>query len=390
MKSKESAAVKRLLNQSSAPYKHILNGRETVDISAWRPVRPGAVYDLSTPHPGPPPQAHRLRTLRQRPALGLGPTVQVEDTQNYMSGEIDDHFNYIYRRKRPNSDGPLHHFPPPPPPTSYRHRLPFTVHLDPVLPYRSADHMEADARMDLARIVAMQLKPELLVEQIVLENRLRTMSLNNLHHLSLDGIGVDPRAIHDLDRGALLKAVKSKSTPLLPGLQTQHRKTNKRKSKLQELDWCTLNMDVPYAGQPTNSTVLEGILTGTNYVEKKKHLGRDNTLLQEGGPSLANSTTTMTGTRYRIPQPLSSRQQVARQPQVAGYLQQPSGSIPPGAISALERDPANLRVNVGDIPVVAPLLGSEGASVGGHRSRAQLMWQQNKVKYKSKLKSLGW
>lgn len=403
MKNRESQAVKHLLSQSQLPYKHVLAGLEELDVSGWRNVRSKAVYDLTSPqklkhshrYGGRAARAHKPRSLLQQP-------VMTNSGASCMSGELDQHFNYIYKgglSRYAGSAGPLSHLPPPPPLSSYqRYRLPSTLHLDPAFPHHSANQMRPEGRLDLAQIVAMQLKPELLVEQIVIENRLRTMNIGSLSHLSyLEGIGVDPKSIHDLDKGMWLQAAARKSTPLLSGLQTQHRKTNKRRVLRRfpmALDWCTLNADASNDVH-VNPVNPGGLMEGNNYgMEGRDHLNMDersrynmegydaegrghyNTeapLLQVGSPLSVN-------TRYRLPQ--LSFQTAANPSQFS--TRGLRGSV-------IQRE--HVREGAGKslhIPVVSPSLRTERGGEASGLGSPEGYWHAKNVKFVNKLSSLGW
>ena len=392
----EAKAVKYLLSQSSQPYKGVQAGSEELNfLRGWGNIRPTAAYDLTQPHPHPRRQQQlraRVQRTRQQQAAE-----QETNPEDYMNGELDTEFNYHYGGDNKGDNNshkstPRHSpakpptpptYPPPPPPTSYyQHRLPSTIHLDPLLPYHSAPP-GTQARLDLEKIVALQLKPEVLVEQIIIENKLRTMNLGNLHPLNLEGVGVDPKSIHELDRGVWQQGVKSKSTPLLSGLHTQqHRKTHKRKAKSRlPLDWCTLNPDMTGG-------------FGAEEISDENVASLEKSLLQVRG-SYQDST------RYRLPRlrsqapanpphppPPPPQQLGARCKQRLQQLGEPERGVPGGG--------GGRSLN---IPVVAPSLRptgvrGEGPGLGpglglGLRGQEEF-WQQNKVKYANKLKSLGW
>jgi len=96
-----------------------------------------------------------------------------------------------------------------------------------VSPYRSSQ-LDLSARSDLANIISMQLKPELLVEQLIIENRLRTTRLAAFP--PLEGIKCDRNGTNQK------LPTKSHSTPTLV---PQHRKHRRRKPRAP-LEWCEL------------------------------------------------------------------------------------------------------------------------------------------------------
>ena len=205
-----------------------------------------------------------------------------------MSGELDANFNYVYKgsnqlNSSKQSNRPLTRpLPPTPPSTAKIRSILASTYLDPAAPYHTTPRMDTeDARLDLARIVAMQLKPELLVEQLMIENRLRCMNLENHQQLNLEGVGVDPKSIHQLDKGAWLRAVKSKSTPALGSMQANsHRKSRRRRNMPNHpvLDWCALN--------PSTEDLLS----------RRSHFTSD------GKVYVGVDTSQPQTTRYRLPQ----------------------------------------------------------------------------------------
>ena len=290
-----SDALKVLLRQSKAVYNKVLESPVISGFSGWDSVQPRAVYDFTPPPPKLTPHKkayQRLpRSLRHKPATAPPFT-------SYMSGELDENYSYVYTpglskrcRKELAENGknptahltsystlPSHPYLPHPslphPPVVYpssaapvqttAHNAPklfSTVYLDPNISQPPAlKQKEAHLQSELAKVVRMQMKPELLVEQIIIENRLRAlgggMQSRSNQFLNLEGIGVDPRMIPNLDKGPPLpgrkSAVLSKSAPsLLPLNFSQINPQQapkppskikpKKKSKPPLLDWCTLH-----------------------------------------------------------------------------------------------------------------------------------------------------
>ena len=179
----------------------------------WRPVRPRARYDLRKPN-----------TKRRKPSATLNAastlSVNQTDVENsvkrpYMSGELDDNYCYVYRgglSSRAEVDplgGALAAH------ASYlqpRNHVQ-TVTLESSAATEASAHALAHCRDELSRILALQLKPELLVEQLIIENRLRTMSLAAFPVLESSG-----------GASQCKKSVKSysQSTPSLGSLPNTH------------------------------------------------------------------------------------------------------------------------------------------------------------------------
>ena len=196
-------------------------------LCGWKQVRPSATYVV----PSTPFVARRKRVVQgaQACVAQQSHSISVSTPSTplvppYMSGYLDEDYSYVYRgglSSEVRQDGvsyPLYrHFPT---------QTKSTIELEPVIPYKHAD---PSTRTDISRIVSMQLKPEILVEHLLIENRLRTMSLGTIP--SLEGVGVNT------DQKA---AQKSDSAPLLRKTTSQAMK--KRRQKIQPpLEWCKLN-----------------------------------------------------------------------------------------------------------------------------------------------------
>lgn len=250
----EAPALKILFSCSGAPYGYLRRGLvadlpEEI-VCGWKPVRPCAQYDCT-------------RTgRRRRGAAAPSPLLQQAVPHNsdfpYMSGQLDENFSYVYKgglSRRGTGEQP-------PPPGHAFPRSPVhpachtqTIVLDPPIPYRSSQ-MEPTARTELAKIVALQLKPELLVEQIIIENRLRTMSLNAFPMLEVKGV-------EGRSRTRAVECRMPTQSYSSPALVSQHCKHRKRKPKLKpSLEWCALagkDQDFAVALQPfDNRTGVSG------------------------------------------------------------------------------------------------------------------------------------
>ena len=409
-KSGESQVVRSLLALSSQPYKTVLSGLEETDAKGWRNIRPQAVYDLTShpqQHPMPRKRRGSPRGHKHRASSSSHP--RRADPAAYMSGSVDQNYNYVYRgglSKRAVSSEPLSYLPLPPAPPS-QHKA---YHLDPAQQYRT----HQPDRDVLARILAMQLKPELLVEQIVIENRLRTMyndNTHNLRHLNLEGVGVDPKAIPELDKGVWFQATQaSKSAPSLPNVSqsTHRRKTKRRKQRQSHLDWCALNADTARdAGLGGRlGAALDSRLQGGmgEDLGQEDHLSMERSLLQTR-QALAQAT------NYRLPK-LQATPKAPHGSPASHHAPQ----APPTCAPSSPHEPPNLQMTPDaphgpphqddmehpshprsrdvpsthslHIPVISPSLRTGNWGVDGRAG--ELTWKPDKVKYTSKLRSLGW
>ena len=231
---KEAASLKALLSFSEVPYSSADAGPVTNHPAeatcGWKSARPCAEYDTAA-------KVSRKRTTKfpaapnhNPPRTGLSQDGGTDTS--YMTGRLDEGFSYTYpgglRASIPKY-GALYNSQNPIPQPTYRRQI---VSLNPVIPFRSSQ-LDPNAHTELATIMAMQMKPELLIEQIIIENRLRTMSLNAFPILGI-GPGINNTSHMKLPP-------KSFSSPSLP----QHRKHKRRKFRpapapKPQMEWCPL------------------------------------------------------------------------------------------------------------------------------------------------------
>lgn len=140
----------------------------------WKMTRPSAAYDLT-----------KTGSKRKKavPTLPVADTLTDNDINyTYMSGELDENYKYVYKGGLSNradqksgiasaAERSIQTQP-------QRHVQ--TVTLEPSQLNDASAHVQALAscRAELSRILSLQVKPELLVEQLIIENRLRAMSLS--------------------------------------------------------------------------------------------------------------------------------------------------------------------------------------------------------------------
>lgn len=140
----------------------------------WKMTRPSAAYDLTKTG---------SRRKKAVPALAVADKL-TNNVMNctYMSGELDENYKYVYKgglssradQKSGSASAAERSIQMQP----QRHVQ--TVTLEPSQLSDTSTHMQALAgcRAELSRILSLQVKPELLVEHLIIENRLRTMSLS--------------------------------------------------------------------------------------------------------------------------------------------------------------------------------------------------------------------
>ena len=273
---REAASLKALLSFSEVPYSSVdagpLTNHPAEATRGWKSVRPCAEYNCTA-------KASKKRTTKYPAAPHRFRTQNQEADFAYMTGRLDENFSYTYPRGGRASTtkyGALYNPQYPGTQPTYHRRL---LSLNPVVPFRSAQ-LEPDAQTGLAAIMAMQMKPELLVEQIIIENRLRTMSLN-----AFPILGIGP--VVDSDPHKKLPP-KSFSSPSLP----QHRKHKRRKipaaaPRPHQMEWCPLastgsraELLLPFTGK--QSQYPPGFLGGSSLTKASKSKRTGN--VQEAGP----------------------------------------------------------------------------------------------------------
>ena len=228
----EASSLRSLLSLSgpSSILTALISNRVEDMNGGWKAVRPCAEYGCT-----PAERRRRSHGPAVTPLRKRGEDEREE--YPYMSGHLDEEYSYVYSRERSSKPSscpvrPLH-------PPMYHRQM---VLPDPVMPYRAAQ-LDPPAHSELTNLVAMQLRPEILVERIVIENRLRTMSLAAFP--VLEGIGCGRNSAAKQTASS-----KSKSTPMLV---PQHRKHQRRKPQFS-LEWCPLSKQ-PVMGnlQPVDS-----------------------------------------------------------------------------------------------------------------------------------------
>lgn len=286
----EAEAVRCLLSWSSSCYSSLLAGPPpqnnaaggSAPLSRWENVRPGAEYDLT--------ESGRVKRLKRRPSnqlLARGavslPNLRTQKSpypKSYMSGHLDENFSYVYpgglssratsSQSEYNRDTQVNYLKDPllhqqaAGSRSYStHTLTLNTCAPSIFAQRQAAQMDTRIRREISTLVAMQLRPEVLAEQIVMENRLRNLELSAFPVL---GAKSDSRlTVAERGNGAHWTQIKSESAPSMAvhraSWQTQQfhnkkslrsRKTKKSKSKSTTFEWCP--MAIQECSSSSNST----------------------------------------------------------------------------------------------------------------------------------------
>ena len=325
-----SNVLKELQRQSSLVYRQFLESPVVGGLSGWDKVRPSPVYDFNPPPCKPTPSkksnSRFPRSLRHK-------AVATPPTTCYMSGEYDENYSYVYtpglskrcRREIAQNSEKTTRFPLPHPPVYplvphspmphapvvYPQSRPHathspapkgtvsTVYLDPDISQPPLlKQKEAQLQSELAKVVKMQMKPELLVEQIIIENRLRALGGMTTHcNSSLNlGVGVNSKMLpnHHLDKTLNKTAEQqSRSAPsLLPPTIFHPHYTQKPPSKSKPkrkakplLDWCSLHSSEA-ATSPSNSLQRT---SGAIIASARKEVSNLNNMISVKGSSAQGS-----------------------------------------------------------------------------------------------------
>ena len=189
-----------------------------------------------------------------------------------MSGSLDENFSYVYagglsdrsssEDDKNKKDSPVHRLLDP-----LQHQESqslSTLTLDPAIFVRrhaAAIQMNPRTREEITRIVAMQLKPEVIAEQLVLENRLRNLELNAFPQLGMRSdqpCGLNKEREYKINIHTSPLRVRGVSQ-----LSLSHRKKKRRKptnKSTTAFEWCPLaiqecsSTDLPTNNDPFKDT----------------------------------------------------------------------------------------------------------------------------------------
>ena len=283
----EDEAMQCLLSCSSSCYLSLLAGPPLNNdtFSRWENVRPSAEYDLSSQSHNPL-KTRKTRSINPlaRGAISL-PNIrskfpQRRFSESYMSGHLDKNFSYVYTgglsgkssfEHEYKKESPVHHFSTDPlqHQGSY-HLSTHTLALERpiVAPGRYAAQMDSRTRKEISTLVAMQLRPEVLADQLVIENRLRNLQLNAF---SVLGTMSENRMSSEMRNGTKIASKSLDRTPppltVIHASQAQqsHRKRMRRKSKSNgAFEWCPLTIqecsstDLPSGPYCTSHKKIQG------------------------------------------------------------------------------------------------------------------------------------
>lgn len=278
----EEEALDCLISCSSSCYRSLLSGPRLLNKltpSRWENVRPSAVYDLTNIHllNTNSPRRRIKRHSSNQYALARGavslPSLRTkvapshkEFSESYMSGYLDENFTYVYpgglskksgatEEHKLHKESPTHHCNTEPMQKQRSQSIStHTLTLDSVFAGRlHAAQMDSRTRNEISKIVAMQLRSDVLAEQLFVENRLRNLDLNTFPLLGMGNSG--GCGVNSLE-SARGKSLSISAPPLINSVshiqaqrQQSHKKREKRRRKQQEskapLDWCPISIPEP-------------------------------------------------------------------------------------------------------------------------------------------------
>ena len=281
----EAESINNLLKEDTKLWKSSFCSEAVSDgvnemCSGWKRIRPSAEYDLTKTRP----------RGKRRPAATQTVTSTDDDKvpvkYPYMSGELDENFSYSYKgglSSRANVNSVAFYSEHPDAEADVCRVQPRfhqqTIRLEPPTPPRSRSRAQLGVcRAELVRILApLQSRPDLLMEQLALQNRLQTLSLAAfpvLGRIGVLGVKSDGQA-------------HSKSTPALPSTHLHH---------LQPQQHSTRKGPYPKPSKlESRSQKLANFMDPENYIQRE-HVSKSqlspskySALPQEGGSSIGAS-----------------------------------------------------------------------------------------------------
>ena len=229
-----------LLSCSGSPYVDILPGppqtsssKGALALTGWENVKPNAVYDLTAASNSQEPRRRKrhftnqalLRDVVSMPNLCTKRPGDSETQKwsTYMSGELDEEFSYVYTgglSERSCKTNPNEHIKKSSPHGHDPQRASVStcnLALDPASLFNSRLYIEPAPRTQygqISKMFAMQLKPELLAQQLLVEKRLQN-SDPNIHPADLQKDVRSGKVKSDTEHtDAAASLVHSKSTNL--------------------------------------------------------------------------------------------------------------------------------------------------------------------------------
>ena len=414
----EEEALDCLISCSGSCYCNLVAGPRLLSKltpSRWENVRPSAVYDLTNLHisnttstsESPRRRIKRnssnqcplargalsLPSLRTRTKSKVAPSQKEFSESSYMSGYLDENFSYVHPGGLSEKSGaveghnlhkesPTHHCINTEPPLQKRTSQSVSAHnitLGSVFASRlHAAQVDSQTRNEISRIVAMQLRSDVLAEQLFVENRLRNLDLNAFPLLGMGSSNGGQRVNNSLERTKGKSLIVS-TPPMVnsasygTNIQTQRQQSQKRRDKRQRkqqeskapLDWCPISIQEPHciANVPFDSPQHRAAAVGANLVHNR-HM-RFGSLRGSGLKGLALSGVgSSPATKQQSPalaftQTQKGAERRKKRRSVSYFGQEEF---------ALENSlPKNVQHSEHSLPVVIPMLDQEHVTRSKHR-----------------------
>ena len=234
--------VKFLLTLSHHHFSHPLLPIVTDSVSeiasGWKLVQPRPVYQCQ--HTGKRKKKHSKLTSNTPSKTHLHKTLH--EYTSIMGGRLTEQYDYIYEGGLSSRVGGAEtmHLPSKNHTHSLRH--PSRVTLIPVILDRS-ERLSEQAHRELTHLAQRQLKPDLVYEQMIIEQQLRSFDLHRLPNFKASKLSQPKPPNHTHQRIPIQSIVKS------PSGHGQHvtQSTHKRKGKSKPFDWSVISNYQPPA-----------------------------------------------------------------------------------------------------------------------------------------------
>lgn len=257
----ENRCVKLLLSISSeslfSPLSRIVSDNSSEIACGWKLARGCPEYNCIPKTKTRKPCKDMSSSPSKQLLCRSSSTAVIDSSSNKMGGRLTENLDYVYcgglsSRVR-GIESPVI------PPFTHHQRQSLNHSLNSILEYRSEAMPEA-TRRDLSRLVQLQMTPDITYEQMIIEQRLRSMDLNML---SITGFNKhnkhkQPSLCTVQPIKPVVMHVQSISEPPITHPNNIHVKQStsnksRKRRRLRPVKWCTLaNQPPAFAKQPEN------------------------------------------------------------------------------------------------------------------------------------------
>ncbi len=174
-------------------------------LCGWRNAKPCPEYRI-LPHTTK--KHKKLTTTTTTTTTGnssstLPSTTRLHQKNYSMNGKLTDNYDYIYEGKKTTKTT-----------TQTKQSETAQLVLNPVIINRS-DSMSNSARDNIHRLAQLQLKPDVAYEQLIIDEKLKTINLNSMCEFRIKGL-YQNRSQSDADRTRHNKSIKKLRNPRKP------------------------------------------------------------------------------------------------------------------------------------------------------------------------------